>query len=87
MFVQDLFNISPGKKLKREHGIYRPEALERVGSFDFSSSSKDRMKVSRPRQYELVYDDNGDAVITVVQQDEGGAASSNVLTDVASSVG
>ena len=82
VFVQDLFNISPGKKVKREHNIGLPGNY--VFNANFSSSAKDRLRLSRIGQYELVYDDNGEAVITGVQQDEGGAAVKSEFTDVAS---
>ena len=60
-------------------------AFDDVGSVHFSSSSKDSCKVSRLDQYEFVYDNNGEAVIRIVQQDEASAAASGVSTDAASS--
>ena len=55
------------------------------GSVHFSSSSQNSTKVSRLDQYEFVYDDDGEAVIRIVQQDEASAAASSVCSDAASS--
>lgn len=71
--------------MKSEHGMYLAGASGGVGSVHFSSSSKPSFYVSRLDQYEFVYDNNGEAVIRIVQQDEEGAAASNVSTDAASS--
>ena len=81
----DLFNMSPGQKAKRQR-VDGVGTFDGVGSLHFSSSSSKESKkdVSRLDQYEMIQDDNGEAVITVVQQHEGGAAAESVASEAGS---